>query len=58
MVDYTCPDCGHTGPPSDVDTAAIVDGVLVTCGDCDTTTVQPVAFATAAREEHRAEVGE
>lgn len=56
MPAYDCPDCAHTGEPRDIDTAAIVDGVLVTCSDCGTTTVQPVAFASAARERARQEV--
>jgi hypothetical protein len=56
MSAYDCPDCAHTGPPADVETAAIVDGVLITCADCGTTTVQPVAFASAARARHRQEV--
>lgn len=55
MADYYCEDCGHTGPPAKVDDATIVDGVLVTCADCGTTTVQPVAFADAARRKHREE---
>jgi predicted RNA-binding Zn-ribbon protein involved in translation (DUF1610 family) len=58
MADYNCPDCGYTGEPEDVETAAIVDGVLVTCDDCGTTTIKDVAFSKAAREEHRAEVSE
>ncbi|MFB6073354.1 MAG: hypothetical protein ABEJ88_10370 [Halobacterium sp.] len=58
MPDYTCPDCGHTGEPRDVDTAAIVDGVLITCDDCGTTTVREIAFASAARATHRKEVNQ
>lgn len=53
MPAFNCPDCGHTGEPEDVETAGIVDGVLITCADCDTTIVKPVTFASAARERHR-----
>lgn len=53
MPQFTCPDCGHQGEPADVETAALVDGVLITCEECGVTTIQPVAFASARREEVR-----
>lgn len=55
-MSFTCPECGHTGDPEDVENDILVDAVGLTCASCGWPTVKPVSFAKARREQHRAEV--
>lgn len=52
-MSFTCPDCGHTGEPEEVETDILVDAVGLTCASCGWPTVKPVTYAGARREEHR-----